>query len=105
MSFERYVPDIDAWIAHFSGTDHLEHKKFHIVKEGKRSQPQKRVSIKMVSPIEQAVNQAKAQEKMEPEPDLLVPPPKGIKRSASQKSAHSKRKRLRVNTSEPFRKK
>ena len=62
MAYERYVPNIDAWIAHFSGTDHLEHKKFHIVDETKKlTTPLTEVPmIKLVSPTEQAVHQARA---------------------------------------------
>ena len=40
MSFKPYIPDVEAWIAHFSGTDHLEHKKIHIIKEVKPALPE-----------------------------------------------------------------
>ena len=67
MSIKPYVPDIEAWVAHFKNRDNFKVKKdFYEVKPIKRPpgapKPQPPiVQIKMVTPQAQVVEQAKAQ--------------------------------------------
>jgi len=64
MSIKPYVPDIDAWVAHFKNRDNFKEKKtFYEVKpltKIPKSEPPV-VQVKMVTPVAQAVEQAKAQ--------------------------------------------
>ena len=67
MSIKPYVPDIEAWVAHFKNRDNFKVKQdFYEVKPIKRPpgapKPQPPiVQIKMVTPQAQVVEQAKAQ--------------------------------------------
>lgn len=66
MSIRPYVPDIEAWRAHFRNRDNFkEDKDFYEVKPLSKSKESSakssKVEVKMVTPMAQVVEQAKAQ--------------------------------------------
>jgi hypothetical protein len=62
MAYVPYVPDLEAWKKHFVNYTPSKTKKFYTLKnkqQGEGSYP----SIKLVTPMEQFVEQAKAKAK------------------------------------------
>jgi hypothetical protein len=99
MAYVPYTPDLDAWKKHFVNYAPSKPKKFYTLKnkqEGDGSYP----AIKLVTPTEQFVEQAKAQMKMsKPTPKRKRVPLKRVGKKILKRKAPTKKRKTRKRKS------
>ena len=99
MSYSPYVPDIQAWVEHFKNKPKNSGiKKFYTIGRPKQH-GEKMDPIKLVTPTEQVVQQAKSELKSEREEDKATVQTKRRKSRRARKTLNEKSKDPKIRRS------
>ena len=92
IKYSPYIPNVDAWVDYFKNQP-KGHKRFYSI-GGSKQRGEEMDPIKLVSPTEQSVQQAKSRMKREQEEDKLVQSAPAKRRKTNSQTLKKKKKTL-----------